>query len=179
MATDYRGVSVAHRMENREHYRVVLGHPALSFFHELSGQWGSILDWIDSAAWVVPLNRTPPTPDATTAVLDVVVYPGGVGRTVGQLVTGMVGAATDWTGMAQYVTVLSVELLTGGAIKDTGATSGDQSRADAATDAESERQSQDDFLSLVGGVKTTVVVLLVLVAVVAVVMGGGELKRWL
>lgn len=178
MATDYRGVSIAHRMENREHYRIVLAHPALSFFHELQGQWGPILDWIDRAAWVVPLNRTPPTPDATTAVLDVVVYPGGVGRTVAELVSGIVGAATDWTGMAQYVTVLSVELLTGSAIKDTGATSGDQSRADAAAGAESERQSQDSFLSLVGGVKTTVVVLLVLVALLAVVKGGAELKQW-
>lgn len=179
MATDYRGVTQTHRMQRGEHYRLVLAHPAASFMHELSSQWGPILDWIDAATWVVPLNRTPPTPDATTAALDVVVYPAGVNHTVAELVSGIVGAATDLFGIAQYVTVLSVSLLTGSDVQQTGAVSGDDSRLDAANDGERERQSADPVLNLFGDLKVAALVLIVAVAVIAVVAGGGELKRWL
>ena len=180
MATDYRGgADPTHPMQRGEHYRIVLGHPALSFAHGLAGQFGNIIDWIDQSLWVVPLNRTPPANDAPTAVLDVVVYPAGVNHTVLDLVSAVTNASTGFFGFGTFVFVLSVELLTGSQVKLTGQASGDSSRAAEAVGAASQLEGADPFRSTIGDLKTILVIIVVLIGLGAVASGSGGLKQWL
>lgn len=178
MATDYVNTSAGHLMARGEHYRIAIGHPALAFAHPLSTTWGRILDWLDRAQWAVPLNRTAPAADATTAVLDLVIYAPGAGHTVGELVAGMTNAATGLFGFGVFVTILSVTAIAAADIHTTGTREGGSSRADAADAAAQQLATADPFRATVTRVEHVAIAVAVLVAVLAVMVGAKGLREW-